>query len=115
MKKIISVLLVICCVAALFSACQRPEKKLIGTWNGSASLLGIEAAYSFTFNEDGTGKMSTALDIGVEMTYAVTDDVISITTSILGISNTKVYSYSFGKNTLTLIDGNNAIVLTKAD
>ncbi|MCH5199252.1 MAG: hypothetical protein J1E34_10160, partial [Oscillospiraceae bacterium] len=100
MKKTVSVILVICCVAALFCGCQKPEQKIIGTWNGSASLLGIEADYSFTFNEDGTGKMSAALDIGVQMTYTITADTISITTSILGIDNTKDYGYSFGKNTL---------------
>lgn len=114
MKKVISVILVVLCVATLFSACAKPEQKIIGTWNGSASLLGLEADYSFTFNEDGTGKMSTALEIGVSMTYTITDDKISITTSILGIDNTKDYGYSFDKDTLTLIDGSNAIILTKA-
>jgi len=114
MKKAISVVLVVLCVAWLFAACQKPEKQIIGTWNGSASLLGLEADYSFTFNEDGTGKMTTALEIGVEMTYTITEDTISITTSVLGIDNTKDYGYSFDKDTLTLIDGSNAIILTKA-
>ncbi|MBQ7639332.1 MAG: hypothetical protein IJS90_10570 [Clostridia bacterium] len=115
MKKVISVFLVVFCVAALLSSCAKPEKKIIGTWTGSASLLGLEADYSFTFNEDGTGKMTTALEIGVEMTYTITDEKLSVTTSILGLDNTKEYGYSFDKDTLTLIDGSNAIILTKAD
>ena len=115
MKKVVSCILIVCCVAALFTGCMKPEKEIIGTWNGEASILGVVAEYSFTFNEDGTGKMTTALDIGVSMTYTITDDKLSVTTSLLGIDNTTVYSYSFGKGTLTLNDGERSIVLTKAD
>lgn len=114
MKKTVSILLVVLSLVLMFSGCMKPEDKIIGTWNGEASLLGVVADYSFTFNEDGTGKMSTALEIGVSMTYTISDTTLDITTSVLGISNTKSYTYAFDKNTLTLNDGNDTIVLTKA-
>lgn len=114
-KKLIAVLLALACVCALFSACAKPEKQIVGTWNGEANLFGVVADYTFTFNEGGTGTMKTALDIGVSMTYTITEEKLSITTSILGIANTTDYTYSFGKNTLTLNDGEHEIVLTKAD
>ena len=115
MKKTVSLILVVLSVVLLLTGCMKPEKKIIGTWNGEATLLGVVAEYSFTFNEDGTGKMSTGMDIGVSMTYTISDTQLDITTSVLGINSTKTYTYAFDKNTLTLNDGSDSIVLTKAD
>ena len=115
MKKLVSCILIVVCVCMLFAGCEKPAQKILGTWNGEANFLGVVTNYSFTFNEDGTGKMTTALDIGVSMTYTLTDENVSITTSLLGIENTTVYTYEFNENTLTLNDGERTIVLTKAD
>lgn len=113
MKKAISVLLVFACVITVFAACGKPEKKILGTWSGESNVLGVVAEYSFTFNEDGTGKMTAALDIGVAMTYTIDGDQLNITTSVLGISNTKTYTYAFDGDKLILNDGSNQITLTK--
>lgn len=113
MKKVMSVVLVVLCVLTLFSGCANPEKKIIGTWNGEENVLGVVAKYSFTFNEDGTGSMTAALDIGVAMTYTIEDDKLNITTSILGINNTKTYTYAFEGDQLLLTEGDTTIMLTK--
>ena len=113
MKKAISVVLVVLCVITVFSACAKPEKKIIGTWNGEQSVLGVVAKYSFTFNEDGTGNMTSALDIGVAMTYTIEGDKLNITTSVLGISNTKTYTFAFEGDQLLLTEGDTTITLTK--
>jgi hypothetical protein len=113
MKKIISCILIVAMVAVVFAGCANPQKKILGTWTGESTLLGIVAEYSFTFNADGTGKMTAAKDIGVSMTYTISEEKLSITTSLLGIDSTTDYTYSFDKDTLTLSDGSRTIVLTK--
>ena len=115
MKKVISCVLIVFCVLSVFASCAKPEKKIIGTWTGETNILGVVAEYSFTFNEDGSGKMTTALDVGLAMNYTINDGKISITTSVLGISNTNEYTYEFDGDQLILNDGENRIVLTKQD
>ena len=113
MKKVISCVLIVVCVLTVFAACTKPEKKILGTWTGEENVLGVVAKYSFTFNENGTGSMTAALDVGVAMTYTIDGDKLSITTAILGISNTKTYTYAFEDDHLILNDGENQITLTK--
>ena len=113
MKVVLALLLVAALCLALFAACAKPEKKIVGTWNGEQSVLGVVAKYSFTFNEDGTGNMTSALDIGVAMTYTIDGDKLNITTSILGITNTKTYTYAFEGDQLLLTEGDTTITLTK--
>ena len=114
MKKVISCILVLVCVLTVLTACGNSPRRLIGTWTGETSVLGVVAKYSFTFNEDGTGSMTAALDIGVATTYTVDGDQLSITYSVLGIGTTKTYTFSFEGDNLILNDGSVAIVLTKA-
>ena len=113
MKKMISCVLIVVCILAVFASCAKPEKKIVGTWTGETNILGVVAEYSFTFNEDGTGRMTAALDVGVAMTYTINDEKLSITTSVLGISSTKDYTYKFDGDQLILNDGGTEIVLTK--
>lgn len=113
MKKIVSLVLVVLCVLTAFSACAKPETKILGTWTGEQNVLGVVAKYSFTFNEDGTGNMTAALDIGVAMTYTIEGDKLNITTSVLGISNTRTYTYAFEGDQLLLTEGDTTITLTK--
>ena len=113
MKKVISCVLILVCLLTVFSSCAKPEKKIVGTWTGEQNILGVVAKYAFTFNEDGTGTMTAALDIGVAMTYTIEDDKLNITTSVLGISNTKTYTFTFEGDQLILTEDENRIVLTK--
>lgn len=113
--KILCVLLAVLTVALCFAGCAKPEKQILGTWTGSSSILGVVTDYTYEFYEGGTGKMSSALNIGLETKYVITDTQLDITTAVLGIESTKSYTYAFEKNTLTLteIGTDTVIVLTK--
>lgn len=115
MKKVISLALVLVLALCAFTACGvKPEKAIIGTWEGTKDLVIVDAKYTFTFKEDGTGTMSTpGIDLGVAMTYTIADDVLSIETSVLGISNTTTYNIAFEDDKLILTSGNDVITLTK--
>ena len=54
--RIIAALTALLLVCAALASCGSLEKKLVGTWKGQNSTLGIVTEYSYTFNEDGTGK-----------------------------------------------------------
>lgn len=120
MKKVLSIALILALVICAFAGCSNPKKDILGTWIGSKDLLLVDAEYSFTFNEDGTGKMAapelnnlTGMELGVDMTYVIEDDQITITTSALFLSKTTTYTMAFDGDTLTLTSGNDVITLTK--
>lgn len=117
MKKAISLALVFVLILAAFASCGSPEKKLVGTWKGDVEVLGVSTSYEYTFNEDGTGKMTGVLgDTGVAFKYNVDDNgALNITTSLLGIDSTKTYTFAIEKNILTLTEGETVIKLTKAE
>lgn len=117
MKKAISLALIFVLVLAAFASCGSPEKKLIGTWKGDVELLGVTTSYEYTFNEDGTGKMTGVLgSTGVAFDYSIGEDgKLNVTTKLLGVESTKTYTYTVEKNTLTLTEGETVITLTKAE
>ncbi len=118
MKKVISLALIFVLVLVAFASCGSPEKKLIGTWKGDVELLGVTTSYEYTFNEDGTGKMTGALgsNTGVAFSYTVGEDgKLNITTTLLSVENTKTYTYTVEKDTLTLTEGDTVITLKKAE
>ena len=117
MKKAISLVLIFVLVLAAFASCGSPEKKLIGTWKGDVEILGVTTSSEYTFNEDGTGKMTGVLgSTGVAFDYIIGEDVkLNITTKLLGVESTKTYTYTVEKNTLTLTEGETVITLTKAE
>ena len=117
MKKAISLVLIFVLVLAAFASCGSPEKKLIGTWKGDVEVLGVTTSYEYTFNEDGTGKMTGVLgSTGVAFDYSIGEDgKLNVTTKLLGVESTKTYTYTVEKNTLTLTEGETVITLTKAD
>ncbi len=117
MKKAISLVLIFVLVLAAFASCGSPEKKLIGTWKGDVELLGVTTSYEYTFNEDGTGKMTGVLgSTGVAFDYSIGEDgKLNVTTKLLGVESTKTYTYTVEKNTLTLTEGETVITLTKAE
>ena len=117
MKKAISLVLIFVLVLAAFASCGSPEKKLIGTWKGDVEILGVTTSYEYTFNEDGTGKMTGVLgSTGVAFDYSIGEDgKLSVTTKLLGVESTKTYTYTVEKNTLTLTEGETVITLTKAE
>lgn len=117
MKKAISLVLIFVLVLAAFASCGSPEKKLIGAWKGDVEVLGVTTSYEYTFNEDGTGKMTGVLgSTGVAFDYSIGEDgKLNVTTKLLGVESTKTYTYTVEKNTLTLTEGETVITLTKAE
>lgn len=115
MKKAISLVLVLILIAGAFAGCAiTMQQKLIGTWVGSKDLMILEAKYTYTFNEDGTGKLSTpGLDLGVSMNYTLDGDQLTITYSVLGISKSDTYTVEFDGDNLLLTTGGDTITLTR--
>ena len=116
MKKTVCILLALLLCAVSLSSCgKRPETQILGKWSGEANILGVVTEYSYEFREDGSGVMSTALNLGLEMHYTLDDTTLEISTSVLGIGSSHSYHYVFEGETLTLteIETGNVIVLTK--
>ena len=106
MKKALSVIVILCIVLTAFAACApKPEKAILGTWKGQVTVLGVSTNVEYTFNENGSGVMTTELGVGIEMNYTITD------TALLQKSFT--YTYAFDGDTLTLTDANGSMTLTK--
>ena len=101
MKKVISILLVVLMLVCVLTSCG--EKRLVGTWIRTHSVLGVETEDIYVFNEDGTGKMTTLGGVEVDMTYTVEDGKIAITVNTLGTKTNLEYEYSFENGNLVLI------------
>ncbi len=117
MKRVFCVVIAVLLCAVCLFGCAKPEKLILGKWSGEASILGVVTQYSYEFREDGTGVMSTALNLGLEMHYALEGDRLDITTSVLGVDSTRSYTYAFEKEQLILTpsEGGDPIVLSKTE
>ena len=68
MKKALSVIVILCIVLTAFAACApKPEKAILGTWKGQVTVLGVSTNVEYTFNENGSGVMTTELGVGIAM------------------------------------------------
>lgn len=118
MKKAIVIVVVLVLVITAFASCGKPEDKLIGTWKGSVKVALLTTEYEITFNEDGTGKISSG-SLGVDLNYTVTEEnKLSITANaelLQSILNEFPWTCTFTveKDTLTLTSGDNVVTLTK--
>lgn len=110
MKRTIALLLVAVMALSLF-ACATPEEKILGSWKHQSSVLGVVTETTYTFNEDGTGSKTNVLE--VKFTYAITEDKLLITTSVLGIENTEEYAYEFKGEELVLTGEKETLTLQK--
>lgn len=110
MKKILSVLLV-CVLVVTMASCTFPEVSVVGTWKHTSTVLGVVTESTYTFNEDGTGKISGVLD--VDFTYAFSKEELFITTSPLGIEITEKYTFEFKEDKLILTNGKTTLELVK--
>jgi len=124
MKKVLSVVLVICLAASLFSGCaaltgKMNEAKLVGTWENKVDLgfFGVSYDKTYIFNDDGTGSMPVldgSISLDINFTYTVEENTLTIVTDSENYSKTLVYTMAFEEDTLTLTDQNGEEnVLTK--
>ena len=97
-------------VLLVLAACSA-QSRIVGTWEGQSSLLGIVTEYEYTFNEDGTGKVPGPLGLSVDMKYTVEGDtlviknaVVEAAEEIVGKDFSTTYTVKFGSGTLTLVD-----------
>ena len=112
MKKALSVIVILCIVLTAFAACApKPEKAILGTWKGQVTVLGVSTNVEYTFNENGSGVMTTELGVGIAMNY--TDTALTVTTDTPLLQKSFTYTYAFDGDTLTLTDANGSMTLTK--
>lgn len=125
MKKVLSIAVVAALILTMFAGCSlfSNEKKILGTWEGEpidAYVIEIDAPL-YTFNEDGTGEISTNLDIGIvsakpiSFKYTIEEDTLTVTydSDLLG---TVDYTMTFEDDTLSLVDEEGEkTVLTKVE
>ena len=108
MKKALSVIVILCIVLTAFAACApKPEKAILGTWKGQVTVLGVSTNVEYTFNENGSGVMTTELGVGIAMNYTI------VTTDTPLLRKSFTYTYAFDGDTLTLTDANGSMTLTK--
>ncbi len=116
-KKITALVLVLAVVVCCFSACAfTPDKKIIGSWQDSSGVFGIE------FKEDGICKISgnasaissalSALSVDTEGSYTVVKDEAT-KNYILTINFTILISVSL-QFTITEVSSD-VLVLTSVD
>ncbi len=114
MKKALSVIIILCIVLTAFAACApKPEKAILGTWKGQVTVLGVSTNVEYTFNENGSGVMTTELGVGIAMNYTFTDTALTVTTDTPLLQKSFTYTYAFDGDTLTLTDANGSMTLTK--
>ena len=114
MKKVLITLLLLVSVTLMFS-CVTEEETIVGTWKCQNNVLGVVTENVYVFNEDGTGTMSTVLDINLAMTYTVDETSLFITTSVIDIEHTTKYTYTLEDNQLTLKNDDETIVLKRVE
>lgn len=122
-KKISAILLVLCVIAATFTACS-PQKKLIGSWRDSSGLVGYD------FQDDNRCKVVYAdteilgkkITANIEGSYTVekADDgkyYITIKYTFLAVSFSETYLIDLEGDTLTLTntDGSTPKTLLRTD
>lgn len=114
MKKVISVLVILCLALTVFTACApKPEKAIVGTWKGQVTLLGVSSNVEYTFNENGSGVMTSAIGVGIAMNYTIDETSLTVTTDTPLLQKTYTYTYAFDSDTLTLTDSDGTMTLTK--
>ena len=93
MKKVVSLALVCLFVVTMLASCGAGDS-VVGTW--SVEEEGI--SYSYTFNEDGTGKIAAG-EISLDFTWEAKDGKLSLET----MGQTTTLDYSIKGNTMTII------------
>ena len=126
MKKVLSIVMVVCLAVTLFAGCSAltgtiNESKIVGTWEGSkeTGFFGTSVDVTYTFEKDGVGTMpvlDTGLNIDIKFNYTIEEDKLTIKTDSDYLSQTYVYTMAFEGDTLTLTDeAGDVLVLTKAE
>jgi len=109
--KVRSCIALVLVVACLLCACGVSQRSLVGTWKYQQTVLGVVTETTYVFNEDGTGTVKNIVD--VDFTYTLTDDQLTITTTVLGISGTETYTVSFDGGKLVMANGTETLYLEK--
>ncbi len=108
MKRTKRIVALVLAVMLTFAMAGCGKSSLIGTWE--ATQDGIKTSY--TFEEDGTGKMSV-MGFDVDMTYTTSGDKLTVKSSVLGMETEESYTYKVSDKTLTLKDGDKTWELKK--
>lgn len=109
MKKTIALVAVILIICSLFTACNN-NTSIYGTW----VLTENDAKIEYTFNEDGTGSISTMAGmLKVDFAYKITDGKLTFYEVGDAVMGSEPYECSISSDKLTLKLGSEEIVLEK--
>lgn len=114
--RIIAAVAALLIACAVLASCGGLEKKLVGKWSGQNTTLGIVTEYSYTFEEDGSGKYTGAAGISAGFTWTLEDDKLTLTSdsAIAGIELfNKTYTVEIKDDKLTLTDSDAVSVTLK--
>ncbi|MDO5381759.1 MAG: DUF5640 domain-containing protein [Eubacteriales bacterium] len=108
--KRIGAVIALMALMCTFMACGK-KPSIVGSWTGNDDGYEI----SMEFNEDGTGKYTLS---GISLTitsYETNGDQLTINQSVLGGTQTVVYTYSLDKkgNTLTISNESGSVEFTR--
>lgn len=109
MRKIVALGMVLVLVC-LLCACM-PQKAILGTWKHTTTVLGVESLTVYKFNEDGTGSKTNVLT--ADFVYEFEDDKLHITTKVLGVESTEIYTYEFKGDAVYLTNDKETLRLEK--
>ncbi|MBR6535459.1 MAG: hypothetical protein IKT65_07755 [Clostridia bacterium] len=118
MKKILSIIIITCIALSTCAlcSCKSAEENIVGTWTNQTTVFGVVTENSYTFNEDGTGKSTTVLGVGLGFDYTIDGDMLTLKYSVFGIeASTKNYTFKISGDKLTLNDGDETVTYTKKD
>lgn len=100
----IGIIAVFVFVIGTFAGCGKKES-VVGTWEGDD--------YAYTFNADGTGTQQIGgINVNIS-SYQAKDGKLSITVTYLGTDDTTEFTYTLKEDVLTLINGDDTIILNK--
>ncbi len=110
-KRVFTSLLLV--AAIMLCSCQVLGNTVVGKWSHQENILGVITETIYVFNDDGTGSMKNLVE--TKFDYAVEEDTLLITTSLLGIKTTTEYTFEFSSGDLLLTQNEKTIVLKRVD
>lgn len=110
--KLVALVLVVVAVSGLASCDLLNPNKLVGTWSRSAA----GATLSWTFERDKTGEISSSIlgiSSSIDFTYTYTADTVTITYVDDTTGPSETYDYSIDGDVLSLTYSGLTLTLTK--
>jgi len=115
MKKLSLLLVVLMLASTVLVSCSGDSttNSIIGEWEATQSIEGVELKIGMTFNEDGT-MTTSSMGISVDGTYSISGDKITVKMTVAGIESTEVNTFRVEGDKLTIVSEEGVeLVLTR--